>query len=163
MRLWDTASGTARGGGFRCRLGTLITAGGSTPASSDYVAAAADPAGTLLVAYVPPDHTGNITVDMTTMSGPAQARWYNPTTAGYTLISASIANAGTHTFTPPADNGSGYDDWLLVLNTAAPAPTPTPPSTPTPTLTPTPSQTPTSRIHRVVTAWTPMPVSHRPR
>ncbi len=97
-------------------LKTLITSGGSNDAASDYVAAAADPAGTLLVAYVPPDHTGSITVDMTAMSGPAQARWYNPATSAYTLISSSIANAGTHTFAPPGDNGSGFDDWVLRLD-----------------------------------------------
>ena len=97
---------------------TLITAGGSTEAAADYVAAAADPAGTLLVAYVPPAHSGNITVDMTAMGGPARARWYNPTTALYTLISSSIANTGTYYFAPPGNNGSGYDDWVLVLDLA---------------------------------------------
>jgi hypothetical protein len=121
---------------------TLITSGGSTPSATDYVAAAANPAGTLLVAYVPPDHTGTINVDMTAMSGPAQARWFNPATAAYSLISSSIANTGTHTFTPPADNGSGYDDWVLVLDMATANPTPTPTPTRTPTRTPTPTPTP---------------------
>ena len=131
---WYTLVPSGLGG-----MGTIVTAGGSTPSATDYVAAAANPAGTLLVAYVPPDHTGNITVDMTTMSGSAQARWYNPTTAAHTLISPSIANTGTHTFSPPADNGSGYSDWVLLLD----VPTPTPTLTPTPTRTPTPTQTPT--------------------
>jgi hypothetical protein len=27
-----------------------------------------------------------------------------------------IANTGTHAFTPPGDNGSGYGDWALVLD-----------------------------------------------
>ncbi len=97
---------------------TIITAGGSSVTASDYVAAAADPAGTLLVAYVPPDHTGTITVDMTVMGGAARARWFNPATAAYTLISSSLANTGTYTFTPPGDNGSWYTDWVLVLDPA---------------------------------------------
>ena len=58
---------------------TLITAGGSSVSSSDYVAAAATFDGTLLVAYIPPAHSGSITVDMTAMSGPARARWFDPT------------------------------------------------------------------------------------
>jgi hypothetical protein len=116
---WQTLIPSGLGG-----MKTLITAGGSTPGSTDYVAAAADPAGTLLVAYVPPAHSGTITVDMTAMSGPAQARWYNPTTAAYTLISSSIANTGPYTFTPPGNNGTGYDDWVLVLYAAAPRPFP---------------------------------------
>ena len=37
---------------------TLITAGGSSVSLSDYVAAAATPDGTLLVAYIPPAHNG---------------------------------------------------------------------------------------------------------
>ncbi len=129
-------------------VGTLVTAGGSTPSSTDYVAAAANPAGTLLVAYVPPAHTGTITLDMTAMSGAAQANWFNPTTAAYTLISPSIANTGTHTFTPPGDNGSGYSDWVLVLDASTANPTPTPPPTRTPTRTPTatPTLTPTASV-----------------
>ena len=39
---------------------TLITAGGSSLSSSAYVAAAATPNGTLLVAYIPPSHTGSV-------------------------------------------------------------------------------------------------------
>jgi hypothetical protein len=94
---------------------TLVTAGGSTPAASDYVAAAATPDGTLLIAYVPPGHSGTITIDMTAMSSPARARWFNPTTAASTSIGAGIANTGTTVFTPPGDNGTGFSDWVLVL------------------------------------------------
>ena len=65
---------------------TLVTAGGGVPADANYVAAAATPTGTLLVVYVPPAHSGSITIDMTVMSGTAQASWFNPTTAAYTVI-----------------------------------------------------------------------------
>lgn len=103
----------------------LVTAGGSNAGASDYVAAAANPTGTLLVAYVPPAHGGTITVDMTAMSTPARARWFNPTTAAYTLIASSISNTGTRVFTPPGNNGTGFTDWVLVLDGAAPNPPPT--------------------------------------
>jgi hypothetical protein len=96
----------------------LISAGGSTPSAADYVAAAAASDGTLLVAYVPPAHNGPISVDMTAMSSPARARWFNPTTAEVTLISSSIANTGTQAFTTPGNNGTGFNDWVLVLDPA---------------------------------------------
>lgn len=95
-------------------MGTLVTSGGSSPALSDYVTAAATPDGTLLVAYVPPDHSGSITVDMTVMGGSTRARWFNPTNALYTLI-GTFDNTGTSDFTPPGDNGTGFTDWILLL------------------------------------------------
>ncbi|HWG96360.1 MAG TPA: putative collagen-binding domain-containing protein, partial [Nitrospira sp.] len=94
---------------------TIVTAGGSQSVLADYVAAAASPDGTLLVAYVPPDHTGPITIDMTVMSGQTQARWFNPATAEYTLIGTSLANTSTHAFVPPGNNGTGFNDWVLLL------------------------------------------------
>jgi hypothetical protein len=95
---------------------TLVVAGGSAPSARDYVAAAASPDGTLLVAYVPPDHAGPITVDMAAMSGPARARWFNPASGAYTAIAdGTIANTGMATFAPPGDNGSGFRDWVLLL------------------------------------------------
>ena len=106
---------------------TLVTAGGSSPSNSDYVAAAATPDGTLLVAYIPPAHSGAITVDMSAMGGLSRARWYNPTTGAYTDITAgayTLPNTGSHAFTPPGNNGSGYTDWTLVLDTSGlPPPT----------------------------------------
>jgi len=93
---------------------TLVAAGGSSPDSSDYVAGAATPDGRLLVVYVPPDHSGPITVDMTVMSGTTRARWFNPTSAVYTLI-GTFSNTGTSPFTPPGDNGTGFTDWVLLL------------------------------------------------
>lgn len=93
---------------------TLVTAGGGNLFGSDYVAAAATPDGTLLVAYVPPDHSGPFTVDLTAMSGPVLARWYNPTTAAYVSI-GSFSNLAAHDFDAPGDNGSGWNDWVLVL------------------------------------------------
>jgi hypothetical protein len=97
-------------GGMR----TLVTAGGGSPSDAGYVPAAATPAGTLLVAYVPPAHSGSITVDLRAMSGTAQARWFNPTTAAYTTI-GSFPNTGPQTFTPPGNNGTGFSDWALVV------------------------------------------------
>jgi len=59
---------------------------------------------------------------MSILSHPARARWFNPTTAAYTLIADNLPNFGTHTFSPPGDNGSGDSDWVLILDAAAPIP-----------------------------------------
>jgi Protein of unknown function (DUF4038)/Putative collagen-binding domain of a collagenase len=93
---------------------TLVVAGGSQPVLPDYVAAAASPDGALLVAYIPPDHKGPLMLDMTVMSSQTQAHWFNPATAAYTEI-GTFSNAGTQTFDPPANNGTSFTDWVLLL------------------------------------------------
>ena len=100
-------------GGMR----TLITAGGSPVGSSSYVAAAEEEDGALLVAYVPPAHSGSITVDMRAMAGSSRARWFDPTSGAYTLIATDLTNTGSHVFTPPGNNSAGAKDWVLVLQT----------------------------------------------
>lgn len=89
---------------------TLITSGGSVPSMSDYVAAAATPDGNLLVAYLPPDHSVQITVDMTGMPGPTRARWFDPTTGSYMDVALLPQGTSTQTFTAPSSN-----DWVLLL------------------------------------------------
>jgi hypothetical protein len=104
---------------------TLVTAGGGTfdGAQGDaYVTAAATANGRALVAYLPPTGTAprSITVDRTAMSHLFRARWFNPTTGAFTLISSSLPNTGTQVFTTPGTNGSGTNDWVLVLDALTP-------------------------------------------
>jgi hypothetical protein len=121
----------------------LITAGGSSVILDDYVAAAATFDGILLVAYIPPDHSGPITVDMMAMSGPSQARWFDPTNGAYTKIGTGLPNTGTRVFTPPGNNSADGADWVLIIDTVVVSPTPTPAiATPTPTPTAVASSTP---------------------
>jgi hypothetical protein len=94
---------------------TLVVAGASSVNAADYVAAAAAPDGTLLIAYVPPSHRGSISIDMTAMSSRARARWFNPTTGAYVSI-GTFPNTRAQGFEPPGDNGSGFADWVLVLD-----------------------------------------------
>jgi hypothetical protein len=61
------------------------------------------------------------------MSASSRARWWNPTNGAFTTI-GTYANTGTHAFTPPGDNGTGFDDWVLVLDTGASSPVPNPPT-----------------------------------
>jgi Protein of unknown function (DUF4038)/Putative collagen-binding domain of a collagenase len=96
----------------------LVTAGGGSGGGSNAtaVSASATPDGTLLIAYVPPAHTGSVTIDMTALSGSVTARWFDPTRGTYTAISGSpFANTGTRAFTTPGNNGAGQADWVLVL------------------------------------------------
>jgi hypothetical protein len=106
---------------------TLITAGGGSPSSASYVAAAATPNGTYLVAYIPPAHNGSITVAMSALSSAVRARWFDPTNATYTTIGSALSNSGTRVFTPTGNNSAGQADWVLVLDTQAVAP-PAPPT-----------------------------------
>jgi subtilisin-like proprotein convertase family protein len=125
-------------GGMR----TLITSGGSSVNNSDYVTASATPDGALLVAYVPPDHSGPIAVDMGAMSAPVRARWFDPTSAAYSTIGTGLPNSGSRSFSTPGNNSSGYGDWVLVLDSVAGNSPPTIsdiPNQSTPVNTPTPA------------------------
>jgi len=98
----------------------LVTSGQSASVSdANYVAAAAAADGTLLVAYLPPAHSGTISVDMTAMSAPSRARWFNPTSGSFTDISSGLSNTGAQAFTPPGNNGTGSNDWVLLIDTNA--------------------------------------------
>jgi hypothetical protein len=122
---------------------TVVTAGigtcdfnDSANAQDDVCATTArTPDGTLVVTYMPTARA--VTVDMTKLSGPATARFYDPTTGLYTVVTGSpIANTGTHVFTPPSGTHgetcppevTSCTDWVLVLEAS---PNTTPPTTPT--------------------------------
>jgi Protein of unknown function (DUF4038)/Putative collagen-binding domain of a collagenase len=101
---------------------TLVTAGGGSFGGNDYVTAAATPSGHALVAYLPPTGTAprSITVDMTALSYLASARWFNPATGAWVVVSSSLPNTGTLVFTTPGNNGSGTNDWVLLLEANTP-------------------------------------------
>jgi hypothetical protein len=98
-------------------IGTLVTAGGGTINTTDYVSAAATALGDLLVAYIGPGHSGSVTIDMTKMRGSTTARWFDPTNGTYTAIAGSpFANTGTRAYTPTGNNSAGEADWVLRLD-----------------------------------------------
>ncbi len=52
------------------------------------------------------------------LAGPVKAQWFNPASGEYVAIAGSpFPNRGTHAFETPGDNGTGDNDWLLVLET----------------------------------------------
>ena len=94
----------------------MLTAGYGTYGDWDYATAAQTPDRSLALAYIPTSRT--VTVDLAAMSGPVDARWYDPSNGTYTEIPGSpFPNTGPHDFTTPGQNadGAGNEDWVLVL------------------------------------------------
>jgi hypothetical protein len=55
---------------------------------------------------------------MKKMAGSATARWYDPSRGTYLPIQDSpFPNSKSRDFRPPAKNGDGDEDWILVLET----------------------------------------------
>jgi hypothetical protein len=102
---------------------TVVTAGYGSGSTTVTTARASD--GSFVVSYLPA--VGGITVDMTQFSGSSVAAgWYDPTNGTYTTVSGSpFPNTGTHVFTPTGNNSSGASDWVLLLQSSNPTPTPT--------------------------------------
>lgn len=85
---------TAGGGTF-----TTITGGNSNEnGGMDWVASARTPDGKLILAYVPSAHSGTVTIDMTLLSGTADATDYDPSSGGSSSL-GSFSASGTHAFT----------------------------------------------------------------
>jgi hypothetical protein len=101
-------------GGMR----NLITLGGGSDTTKSFVAAAANPSGSLLVAYLPPDHEKTITVNTSGMGKQLTASWFDPTNGTYTTIKGSpFNNTGEFKFEQETTNSRGEKDWVLVIST----------------------------------------------
>ena len=85
--------------------------------SSDYVTTAATPDGRLAISYLP--EGGTIGIDTRRMAGRVNARWYDPTSGGYTAVQGSpFAARRSLDLTAPGRNHEGDGDWVLVLTAA---------------------------------------------
>jgi hypothetical protein len=133
------------------RNNSVVTSGygnknlGTGGGGDDYITTAITNDSRRVVSYVPPTGTGtrSFTVNMSRLSGPATARWYNPSDGQYTTVSGSpFPNGGNRSFTTPGNNGAGQNDWVLVLESGSGSVT-----NPTPTPTPTPVQGPKVRAN----------------
>jgi hypothetical protein len=91
----------------------FVTTGNTYSAGATGTNAAVSADGHLGLVYL--SANGSVTVAMSKMAGTTTAQWFDPTNATYTLISSSLANTGTHTFTSSTNNSAGDPDWVLVL------------------------------------------------
>ncbi len=83
---------------------------------ADYIVAAATPERSVVVVYVPPTGTmpRSFEIDLKQKQyHPLQAHWINPVT-GESLTIKNI-KASRQLLTTPGDNGTGQNDWLLVV------------------------------------------------
>jgi hypothetical protein len=104
------------------QIHTVVTDGYGTPAplgagsvaTDTYATAARAPDGRVVIVYVPSIRP--ITMDMSKLSGPTAARWYDPSIGEYIKVGGSpFSNTGSRQFTPPGKNHDGDGDWVLVL------------------------------------------------
>ncbi|MBN1669795.1 MAG: DUF4038 domain-containing protein [Kiritimatiellae bacterium] len=100
----------------------VIDKAAANPPGFDYVAAARTRDGSLAMAYLPPTgrESRTITAAMGRLRAGISASWYNPATGAYIRID-ECPNSGVGDFTSPGDNGSGQNDWVLILETGSSA------------------------------------------
>lgn len=84
--------------------------------SAAYISVAASRDGNLLVAYAPPAHKGNMTIDATTLKQNLQAWWFDPTNGKYLSTKGNVGSKKNElTFTHPSRNSTNENDWVLLL------------------------------------------------
>jgi hypothetical protein len=94
----------------------LLTEGYGSDTATALTALTADEK--LSVTYIPSTGTDGreLTVAMDRFEKPVTARWYNPTNGRLVEVEGSpYANRATHHFHTPGDNGTGTNDWVLIL------------------------------------------------
>ncbi len=94
----------------------LLSSGGGD--GTRYVAAAQTPDGSLAILYFPADGQAarEITLDLSRFPGPVAARWFNPARdAAPVPHDRPLSNRAEQPLRTPGDNGTGVNDWALVL------------------------------------------------
>ena len=98
--------------------GEIITSGAGTYGKTDYAVTSFIPEGNLIVAYFPPTNkeARKITINTSKMKKLTKVQWFNPTNGQYTNISLpKEINKKQYEFSTLGDNGSGANDWILVV------------------------------------------------
>lgn len=91
----------------------LIIAGGGTDTAADYIAAACTRDRDVLIAYVPPEHQGPFTLDLSALKSSCKASWFDPSSGKYIPVSGELTR--NEEFNVPGNNRSGEKDWVLVI------------------------------------------------
>ena len=98
---------------------TLVVSGYG--GDTDLITAARTADGLFALAYVPSTGTDarTFSVDMGAMAGAVTARWFNPTDGSFADVEGSPFDDGAaHDLATPGDNGTGSNDWTLVLESS---------------------------------------------
>ena len=85
-----------------------------------FISAARTPDGTLALLYLPADGqiSREVTLDLSRFPGPVTAHWFNPAKEDALLPHDRVLpNRERQTLRTPGDNGTGVNDWVLVLET----------------------------------------------
>jgi hypothetical protein len=90
-----------------------VTGGRGSYGGTNYVTAGRASDGSLIVAYTP--QATSLNVNLTRLSGPASAQWYDPANGNAVGSAVSISNSGTQTFATPGTNSGGNQDWVLII------------------------------------------------
>jgi hypothetical protein len=98
----------------------LVTSanGSQTGSPAGYVAAACASDGSFMHVFFPYTSGGgsqNATVVMSQMAGTSSAQWWDPRSGALSSAGSGISNSGTHVFTTPGNNSSGFNDWVLLV------------------------------------------------
>ena len=94
---------------------TIVTAG--INATVDIAGAACASDGSFVAVYIPSSRA--ITINMSKLSGTANAFWYDPTNGTWSSAGSNLSNSGSKSFTGPGTNSYGDSDWALLLTVAS--------------------------------------------
>jgi hypothetical protein len=95
----------------------ILAEGYGSDTATALTASTAD--GRLSVSYIPSTGTDRreLTVAMGRLAKPVTARWYNPTNGRFVDVEGSpYANRASHYLNTLGDNGTGANDWVLILD-----------------------------------------------
>jgi Protein of unknown function (DUF4038)/Putative collagen-binding domain of a collagenase len=95
----------------------LVTDGFSSHTTTALTARTAD--GRFSVTYIPSTGTDGreLKIDLAQFTKPVAARWYNPANGKFVSVQGSpFANRGAQLLHTPGDNGTGTNDWVLILD-----------------------------------------------
>lgn len=104
----------------------MVTIAALNAGNQSLNAACASDGSSALVYSWPDGNGGSITVNLTRLNNNIRAQWWNPSTGAFSTGGGaagtfSLSNSATaQAFTPPGANGSGFNDWVLVLDTVPP-------------------------------------------
>lgn len=99
--------------------GELVTQGRGTIGQEGYVSAARAADGSLVIVYLP--QARPISVQLTRLSAPVTAQWFDPTDGSMRAVEGSpLDNDAVHELRPPSRNAIGESDWVLLLEASTP-------------------------------------------